>query len=237
MFFSRKHLFISVLICISTFSFSQSESTLIRNIKQPYNIKDYFLLLPDSILKVYDTEINLHQRLLSLKYNTLENLWNNDGYWILDTLDYRNGYLKLSSTGDGAGTIFEITYFIKKNKTREIAVNKIYWDLGMSFSVLNFYEFKNLIWRNITKEVLPPVKLSDFTISKYAELINSKIDYFPVVYKLPQKGKNIKAEIDPATIDNLFDENKIDKNEYVKIKESLHKLVLLWKDGIFIIQK
>ncbi len=228
---------ISILISgMSVLSFGQTGNSELTNIKPPYNIKDYFLLLPDSMLKTFDQTVDLNQRLLALKYDNVEELWKNEGFWQITTSDYKNGYLKLVSTGDGAGTIFEITYFIKKDKTREIAVNKTYWNMAISFSTLHFYSYENEVWKDITNNVLPDINLSDFTTDEYAELLKKETKHLPVIYHLPQKGKNIKAEIDSGTIDNLFDDNVIDKAKYINIKKSLRKLVFVWNDGIFIIR-
>lgn len=226
-----------LLICVSLFSFAQETHNIQQEIKPPYNIKDYFLLLPDSLLKTSDTNVSLKQRQLALKYKTLEDLWNHNAFWIIDTLDYRNAYIKLSSTGDGSGTYFEITYFIKKDKTREVAVNTTYWDLTETYSSLKFYSFENNFWKDITKKVLPEINLSLFTDEDLSGIINSNTTVSPILYVLPQKGKNIIAKIDIGTINNLLEENSVDEEDYIKIKKSLKQTVLIWNDGIFKIQK
>ena len=221
-----------LLLCLSVFGFGQTKKTVLNKIKPPYNIKEYYLLLPDSLLDGPD----FNQRMISLKYKNLDTLWKHKGYWLIDTLDYKNGYLKLSSTGDGSGTEFEITYFIKKDKSREIAVNTIYWDLAMISSSLKFYSFKNNTWKDITKKVLPEIKLSFFTNEAFAKIITSQTTMSPVLYKLPQKGKNITAKIDISTIENLLDENTVDEDEYVQIKKSLKQILLIWNNGVFKLQ-
>lgn len=233
----KKINFSIILIIITLSTFAQKTDGIRQKINPPYNIKDYFLLLPDSLLKTFDKNVSLNQRQLALKYKTLKDLWNHNAHWIIDTLDYKNGYMKLSSTGDGSGTYFEITYFIKKDKTREIAVNTAYWDLAVTSSSLKFYSFKNDVWKDITKQVLPEINLSLFTNEELSVIIKSNTTVSPILFVLPQKGKNIIAKIDIGTIDNLFDENSVDEEEYIKIKESLKQIILIWNDGIFKIQK
>ena len=222
-----------LLLCLSVFGFGQNKKAVLNKIKPPYNIKEYYLLLPDSLLDGLD----FNQRMISLKYKNLDTLWKHKGYWLIDILDYKNGYLKLSSTGDGSGTEFEITYFIKKDKSREIAVNTIYWDLAMISSSLKFYSFENNAWKDITKKVLPEIKLSLFTKEEFAKIITSQTTMSPVLYKLPQKGKNISAKIDISTIENLLDENFVDEDEYVQIKKSLKQILLIRNNGVFKLQK
>ena len=224
----RKINFTVLLILISFSGFTQKTKS--------YNIKDYFLLLPDSLLKSYDTSVSSEQRQLALTYKTLEELWNHKGFWQIDTLDYKNGYMKFSSTGDGGGTEFEITYFIKKDKTREIAVNTIYWDIVSTYSDVKIYTFEQNIWKDITKKVFPEIKLSYFTNDAFSNIIKSYTENSPVLYKLPQKGKTITAKIDIGIIDNLFDENYIDEKEYTNIKKSLRQIKLVWDKGNFKLQ-
>ncbi len=228
---SKKITIISLFIFLIPFSGNT------QKINPPYNIKDYFLLLPDSLLKNSETTVSIHQRELALKFKTEEELWNHNGFWQIDTIDYRNGYMKFSSTGDGSGTEFEITYFIKKDKTREIAVNTIYWDLAVISSSLKFYSFEKNIWKDITIKVLPEIKLSLFTNEQFAELLKKQSPVYPVFFKLPQKGKTIKAKIDVAIIDYLLDNNIINEDEYSKIKQSLKQILLVWDNETFHIQK
>jgi len=228
MVFFRKIYFTILLILISFSGFSQKTKS--------YNIKDYFLLLPDTLLKSYDTTVSSEQRQLALTYKTVEELWNHKGFWQIDTLDYKNGYMKFSSTGDGGGTEFEITYFIKKDKTREIAVNTIYWDIISTYSDVKIYTFEQNIWKDITKKVFPEIKLSYFTNGAFSNIIKSHTENAPVLYKLPQKGKTITAKIDIGIIDYLFDENYIDEEEYINIKKSLRPIKLIWDKGNFKLQ-
>lgn len=234
--YRKTNLFV-ILILISLSTFAQESGDIRQKIKPPYNIKDYFLLMPDSLLKIYEGNVSLKQRQLALKYKTLEDLWKHGAYWIIDTLDYRNGYMKLSSTGDGEGTYFEICYFIKKDKSREIAVNTTHWDLAESSSEMKFYSFKNKKWTDITSEVLPVISLSDFLNSELAGIIKDNTEKFPVVFALPEKGKTILAKIDMGTIDMLLENNKIDEVEYRNIKTAAKPIKLIWKDGIFKLQK
>ncbi len=224
-----KSTFFICFILLNINLFSQSD---VNNIVK-YNIKDYFLLFPDSLIG----NISIEQRQLSLKYKTLNDLWKHNGLWIIDTMDYRNGYLKLSSTGDGAGTEFEITYFIKKNKTREIAVNTIYWDITTAYSEIKFYSYDNNKWKDITKKVLPEINLSLFTTKESIEILNQFQNKNYILYKLPQRGKTITAKINTDNINYLLNDNLINKDEYLKIIKSLKPLKLIWNDGVFCIQQ
>ncbi len=97
--------------------------------------------------------------------------------------------MKFSSTGDGGGTGFEITYFIKQDKTREIAVNTIYWDLASTYSVVKIYTFEQDKWNDITKKALPEIKFTDFTTEKFLSLIKSHTT-LPRLIQTSAKKKN-----------------------------------------------
>ncbi len=206
-----------------TLTFSQNN--------KKYNITDYFLLLPDSIFQNLEVPLDAKQRQIALKYKKVEDIWNNNGYWMIDTTDYRNGYMKISTTGDGAGTQIEITYFIKTDKSRITAVNIIKWDMANTCSYLKFYTFKNNIWKDITDKVLPDINISYFIENKYKYLFSGENKF---LFKLPQKGKNIKVKICPGTTDELLNENKITEKEYNEINNTIKEKTLYWNDGTFI---
>jgi len=226
---------ILLLLFLSNFyiNFSQNNIKVLDDIKPPYNIKDYFLLLPDSIFKNGEIALGLNQRLISLKYKTLEELWNHKGHWQIDTIDFGNGYIKFSSTGDGAGTYVEITYFIKKDKSRLIAVNLTNWDMMSTQSQLRFYTFSNNIWKDVTKTILPKISLSDFLEDKYVKTLETKDDNPFFVFKLPQKGKTIKVKLDYGHIEFLADDNNINFDIILQIEKLIKYRDLIWHDGIF----
>lgn len=227
-----KNSIILFLILVSFSSFSQKTNDR----KASYNIKDYFLLLPDSIFKDVEIPLSLEQRQIALKYKTLEQIWNHKGYWKIDTIDYKNGFMKISTTGDGGGSMVEITYFIKKDKSRLIAVNISQWDIMGISSNVKFYTYKNKIWKDVTTDVLPKVKISDFTINEFVKYFDLN-ENNPLFYNLPQKGKNIIVRIDNGAVEKLFDSGKINDSLYKKINSSLKERVLYWHDGKFSFQK
>ncbi len=220
---------IVIFLSIALVSFS-SFAQKTNDKKASYNIKNYFLLLPDSVFKDAEILLTSKQRQIALKYKTVEQIWEHKGYWQIDTLDYRNGYIKISTTGGGGGSCVEITYFIKKNKTRLIAVNLLQWDMLRTSSNLKFYTYKNNVWKNVTSNVLPKMKASYFVADKYAKFFNiDDVLYF----SLPQKGKNIKVGIDAGAIDLILDDGKINNAEYDIITKSLKEKILYWHDGTF----
>jgi len=221
-----------ILVLIISLNVYSGFSQKTNDRKGSYNIKDYFLLLPDSVFKDTETSLSSEQRQIALKYKTLEQLWKHKGFWQIDTLDYRNGYMKISTTGGGGGFYIEITYFIKRDKTRLIAVNISQWDMMRTASDLKFFTYKNKKWKDVTSTVLPEITLSYLVKSNYVKFFNIK-ENNPLIYILPQKGKNIIVQIDKGAVESLIDDGKITEDGYAKIEKTLKDGVLYWHNGTF----
>ena len=195
------------------------------NITKPYDIKDYFMLIPENFLRIdKETRIDI------LKKKTIQEVMESGSYYQLDTLDFKNAYMKFQSVGDGEGIIFEITYYILKNKDRIIAVNFIGWSMCCEDSFVRFFKIKDNNWIDITYSVLPDIKISDFYFDiKYSRTAKSKLY---LRYYLPQKGKNIKVKLADTFFEYMNDE------DYLKLKDAkrLQEFDLVWNNGTFLIK-
>ncbi len=212
---------------------AQTNQEILKQVSKPYNIKEFFFLMPDSMLN----DIPLKNRHFMTKAKSLKELWDANCWYMIDTIDYKNAYMKFSSTGDGEGTYFEITYYIKKDKSKMIAVNNTYWNMCCENSNLKFYTLKGKKWTEITKHVIPNIKLSEFIPeSVYKGLIkNDLINDPPIVVKLPQKGKTIKVMFEGNGFENATED--LSKEDYDKLLKAINcnTLDLIWKAGRFVI--
>lgn len=195
-------------------------------ISEPYDIREYFLLIPDHFIKI---EKNIRKEIL--KNKTVRVSEESESYYRLDTLDYENAYMRFQIVGDGEGIIFEITYYILKNKERIIAVHFIGWSRCCEDSFIIFFKIKDNNWTDITSSVLPEIKLSDFYFGhKYAKSAKSKLY---LRYYIPQKGKNIRVKLADTFFEYMNDE------DYFKLKgaNKLQEIELVWNNGNFLIKK
>ncbi len=188
----------------------------------PKNIKDYFLLLPDKLIN----NLSLEQRKFMLQTKEVIELIEKEIYFSIDTLDYKNAYMRISGLSDGEGQNIELTYFVKSDKSKLIAVNITQWDMVSEVSSLNFYTYNNSKWTNVTSEVIPKIDINSF-VNKKVEMKSG-----PIKIILPQNGKTIKVDLDMDALSEW-----INKKEYSKIKNNLSctNFDLLWRDGTFVV--
>ena len=193
-------------------------------ITKPNNIKDYFLLIPDEL--ILNISINDRKKILEIKdYQESQEL---GIYYLTETIDINNAFIRICSTGDGGGNNIEMTYFIKSDKTKLIAVNISSWDMLTESSELHFYTYENNIWTDVTTDVIPEINMSCFSKA------NTNVDNAAILVILPQKGKTIKVTLDAEALTELVDYDEA----YIKVKEQLFctKYDLTWNDGTFIVK-
>lgn len=160
---------------------------LLNSYKQPYNIEAYFMFLPQAVLYLdYDNRKSILKDAGTSKKTPFQNK--------SIIVDNKNGFLSVQNEGEGGGDSLEITYWVLKDKTRLIAVNRSSWGMCCPESKLQFFTFNNYAWKDVTDEFFPALKLSDFIIEKYLkdEDRNKKA---PIYISLPRKGKNIEVQL------------------------------------------
>ena len=193
-------------------------------VSEPYDIKDYFLLLPNKLI----LNIPLSDRKKILEIKDFQASHEAGIYYLTKIIDIKNAFIRICSTGDGGGNNIEMTYFIKSDKTKLIAVNISSWDMLTESSDVHFYTVENNIWTDVTTDVIPEINMSCFSKA------TTNVDNAAILVILPQKGKTIKAVLDIEALTDLADYD----NAYLKVKEQLFctKYDLAWNDGTFIIK-
>ncbi len=214
------------------------DAALFESLKQPFNIKSYFLLLPDAAFESAAPQGSwgLLPFLPEKRQNLLETGIVDSTLWRLDTLDYRNGYIKFHSDTDGFSYTYEITYFQQSDGRRMVAVAIHESDMCCETTDFAFYRLEDRQWREITTEVIPELTLSDF-LSSEADLSEFSYEFVqkpPMKIELPQRGKNLKVILSTETFDEFRDVGEAEDfwpifDEYLKRTE----LTLYWADGPF----
>ena len=198
-----------------------TKEDVLDSIKEPYDIFDYFLLLPDSL--VLDLSVVNRNNIPEIK--DLQNAFESEIYYLTDTIDKKNAFLRIKSAGDGDGHNLEMTYFVKSDKTRLIAVNIIYWDMLTETSTLHFYTYIDNTWTDVTSEVIPEINMSSFSSAK------TNVDNSAIIVALPLNGKTIKVKLDKWAVE----EYAYDNDDYGNVLKKLYctKYDLIWNDGTF----
>lgn len=183
------------------------------------NIGDFFLLLPDetALGLSFDERkdiIDAHKKEKIKKTNL-----NETNFSILE-YDQTNGYLSLTGAFEG---FWEMCFWRTSSRRRIIAAIHIGCGPARSVERFDFFEYKNNMLSKIEyAEIIPQVDIDDFLKipNDFSEIVE-----IPIIYKLPQKGKNIIAM--------LGWEELIDEKEFNE-KFKGERVELIWEDGLFV---
>lgn len=145
--------------------------------KTPRTVEDFYLLLPAKYI----------QPLAAMK----------DRRKLIKTQDIANGYLYLSGEKAAAGWEgwAEIALFKKTNG--EYVVGVVDGDCAtMCYSGVEFLEYKNGKWTEVTSRVLPEIS-DEMILSRYKKLFPGDTEYEQgnppyTNYELPRKGTTIR---------------------------------------------
>lgn len=192
------------------------------SITEPYDIGEYFLLFPEVILK-----LNQQERIDLLTFK-------DTGDYLLKCIDYQHGFMEFHTLGDGSGELYEITYYVKKDQTRLIAFNVTSWAMRREDSELHFYQIKQTQWKDMTSEVMPKIKLTEWIPDRsLLKLIDKPLIHHPPLrFYLPQKGKTIKVRLSEDSLAYEFEENKAHQ-QTIMSKIKWNELDLIWENDRF----
>lgn len=198
---------------------------------QKKNIVNYFLELPEKNLKIDGEERNK-----ILKYPDFKSAMENSLYFAVDTIDYRNGYMKIVSTGDGAGEHYELTYFNLSDGDKLIAVNHIQWAMCCEDSKVTFLRYNKGNWIDVTEETILVDILKEFFSSEtVCKFVKEELDG-QLIYKLPQKGKNIIVQLSETFYYYIYEppaEGYRFSTKEIEGAIKYNQIELLWDDGAF----
>lgn len=165
----------------------------------PYDVGEYFLLLPDSIfndlpfLKKGTMSADFRAELLA---STQRDSWESGWPYYLATRDLRNGYLRMNSVGDGEGAYLEMCYWNCPDGGRLIAVNVGQWAMCCEESTVSFFHFEADEWTRVP-DPMPAIQLSDFLKTGHENLQPAlEAEDVYLAFQLPHEGKDIGVHFD-----------------------------------------
>jgi hypothetical protein len=130
----------------------------------PSHIADYFLLLPDAILKGENFSGSLSER--AAIYRTLgldiRALIHMNAQWSLDSIDLDKGYMRFSSIGTDPVETYELSSFKPHDNTLFMLINRQIRENACLRSRLRIAQKTAAGWRELTQQVLPRIRLEEF---------------------------------------------------------------------------
>ncbi|NPV01362.1 MAG: hypothetical protein HPY53_08260 [Brevinematales bacterium] len=184
--------------------------------KNPKDIVDYFLILPGEYLDPYFADMGFEERLYFLE--------NNDSLEL--TVDMKNAYISVKGPYNDTAIEMVVTYFVRADKTKVIAVSRTEPDSHWEFvRVCGFYELKDGNFTDITKHIFPKITLDLFVADAYKKLVTSGIyTQFVVETELPQFGT--VAKVYPKGIPTYLFESEDEQYTYEDIMATMPYLWL-----------
>jgi hypothetical protein len=208
----------------------------------PEDIVDYFLRLPRSWYDEHRDTLNMFEvRKTYLVPNETREV----------TVDIGNAYLQLRDNLDELEERLTVTYFKREDGSKVIAFSEYYMGGDCDYYDINFYNYEDHTWENITDQVLPDLKFLDFWDADTTFFIEQYLvldDNIHWNYILPQHGTTVTVFVEVLealicfelleTVDfeNEDEFNMVINEYYSTIRGRPHDAIeLRWnrKDGVF----
>lgn len=224
-YYLRMKYIILFSVCLLSFSSLHSQQKIGKyEISSPYDVREYFLLMPKSVFDASEKA-----KLLLLECTDYRMAWEKKSEYKLTTLDLGNGFMAWGTIGDGGGSNYQLTYFTKTDKSRIVAFQELSW--SMCCEVTNHIHFFDVsasnIWTDVTNKYLPALSFSDFY--NQATPPSTLLSEFSITYDLPQKGTTIKAFISHSFFEYMDEKDKNWSEKNLRY----NMLDLLWEKGHF----
>lgn len=209
---------------------------------EPKDIVDYFLRLPRCWYDEYRDTLNV--------FEVRKNYLIPDGTREV-IIDVGNAYLQIMDNLDELEERLTLTYFKREDGSKVIAFSEYYMGGDCDYYDINFYDYKDHTWENITGHVLPELEFLDFWgvdttffIDQYL-VLDENIHWN---YVLPQVGTTVTVFVEPLEALICFemlesiefeneDEFNMVMNEYYNTVRNrpYDAIELRWnrKDGMF----
>lgn len=192
-------------------------------------LKDIFLELPIGGMSETEKELMIDNYLNDKK--GIDNGVGKQRQYLASYLP-QNGYLVYTGAYEGSTAL---TYWNLTNGDKLIGAESGSCG-GVCDSHLKFFlKTDNNITKLNTQDVIPPITMADFLDVEQMKkdgitesITNDMFDFYPFIYHLPSKGKNIKVESQTHELGIPSKFKKYDLGSFIE---------LTWNDGTFLMGK
>jgi hypothetical protein len=218
------------------------DTSLLKILRPPYSVADYFLLLPESLFQYegktrpFDTK----SRRLILQSGTSDSSRMNGVDFFLGALETYKTFLVINTPESDKGTSFSVAQWTYKPTPQQgkkpvskplIGWCKRRWTAQGSTSEVRFFIFEQNSWQDITTRVFTPVPMTEFfQWSGFKKLPNLKP---PVDYELARSEQAIIGRLDMQLLAKMPElepiRSGLERNTQIRTVE------MRLKDSIFVV--
>jgi hypothetical protein len=201
-----------------------------------YPVTDYYKLMLGSLVRTGKYEIITRNGRYFVNSKADEE--------IEITVDLKNKYLSITDHGTGGGVVSqEFAVFLRSGREPVIGLSETEFD-GIGIEAhLNFFEYIDGNWKNVTGSLLKEPDPSDFIDDKdtgTSKLAGEFKEYFSFIYTIPRYGTTMKCSLDYTKLSRMANSDE-ETPKTIKAKKleaglKYNSMEYTWdyKKGIFV---
>lgn len=144
------------------------DTKLLKTIKKPQTVVDYFLLLPEAYFTHYGATTSSVTSFDTRKRRTILSSFSSDTSKMLGVelftgaLEIKNKYLIVNTPESDKGYSFSVALWTMKNKKTLVGFSRRRWQRDGIGTEVAFLTFENNQWQDVTAQVFPDIPLTTF---------------------------------------------------------------------------
>lgn len=144
------------------------DTELLKTIKKPQTVVDYFLLLPEAYFTHYGATTSSVKSFGTKTRRTILSSFSSDTSKMLGVelftgaLEIKNKYLIINTPENSAGYSFSVALWTLKNKKTLVGFCRRRWQREGAGTEVAFLTFENNKWQDVTAQVFPDIPLTTF---------------------------------------------------------------------------
>ena len=183
------------------------DTDILKTIKKPQTVVDYFLLLPEAYFTHYGTTTSSVTSFDTRKRRAILSSSSSDTSKMLGVelftgaLEIKNKYLIINTPENSAGYSFSVALWTLKNKKTLVGFCRRLWKREGAGTEVAFLTFENNKWQDVTAQVFPDIPLTTFFtwsgLKKYPHLTA------PLDMELARAEQAIIVHLDMLTLQQM----------------------------------
>lgn len=183
------------------------DTDLLKIIKKPQTVVDYFLLLPEAYFTHYGATTSSVKSFDTQTRRTILSSFSSDTSKMLGVelftgaLEIKNKYLIINTPESSEGYSFSVALWTLKNKKTLVGFCRRRWQREGVGTEIAFLTFENNTWRDVTAQVFPDIPLAAFFswsgLKKYPHL------KAPLDMELARAEQAIIVHLDMLTLQQM----------------------------------